>query len=264
MMAKKQAAKAAANVPKLGQIPVQNMPDYIPLNFQNENMTAIGADRNAYRQSDRDFRGRHSQLLGAEGLFENSVLKDQMGDSTLAPAMQNEFLTAGLGSTLDAFGDGRTLTPGGAGEAGVAKNLGLSIAAFQDRNRQNRMQSLQLAEGLFPRREIGLSGKDATTIDLLNNQGQNAFNQANFASTVGQQQYNSRVQGLNQATAINQSNANAAAQAQQTQAIAGAVSGALNSAAGSYASSRGGASGPYGSTYESMYGGKPVYRPARA
>ncbi len=170
-------------------------------------------DRQFYRRSDADYKRRHGGILQAEKLFEDSVLQDQRGDSELMPAIQNEFMRAGLADALTAFGGTPgTLAPGSAGEASVARNLGVSVLGFQDRNRRNRQQSLLTAETLFPRRSFGVSGADAVTLSMLNTQGQNNYNQAGYATDLqlAQSQYNQQ---------IGQENADAAASAGQTGAM---------------------------------------------
>lgn len=196
-------------------------PDYVPygdpdaLNLGGiSNLDTLGTyyDRKFYRSSDKDFKRRHGGVLQAEKLFEDSVLDDQRGDTELMPSIQNEFMRAGLSNALTSFGGTPgTLAPGSAGEASVARNLGLSVMGFQDRNRANRQRSLLTAEGIFPRRSFGLSGADAVSLSMLNAQGQNNWNQANYATEtqLAQAEYN---QG------IAQQNADAAGEAQQQQA----------------------------------------------
>lgn len=206
-------------------------PDFIPygspdaLNLEGiGNLDALGTyyDRKFYRLSDKNFKRRHGGVLQAEKLFEDSVLNDQQGESELMPAVQNEFTRAGLVNALGAFGGTPgTLAPGSAGEASVARNLGLSVLGFQDRNRRNRQQSLLTAEAIFPRRSFGLSGADATTLSMLNAQGLNNYNQAAYSTDLqlAQAQYNQGIQ---------QENADAAESAGQTGA---AVQGGVAAAA---------------------------------
>lgn len=196
-------------------------PPYIPygdpetLNVGGiSNLDTLGTyyDRRFYRNSDKDFKRRHGGIVQAEDLFEQSVLDDQRGDTELMPAVQNEFMRAGLSNALGAFGGTPgTLAPGSAGEASVARNLGASIVGFQDRNRQNRQRSLLTGEAIFPRRSFGLSGADAVSLSMLNTQGENSWNQANYATEtqLAQSEYN---QG------IAQQNADAAGEAKQQQA----------------------------------------------
>lgn len=220
------------------------LPQYVPFNFDKTQAGAINQDIAAYQRSDADFKTRHAPLAQAEKVFEAQTLKDQQGESELMPAIQSEFMRAGIGKSLSAFGGGALsspLAPGGAGEAAVARNLGSSIADFQDRNRANRERSLTIAEDLFPRREFGMSGKDFVSSAVSDVQNQNAFNAAQYerefqanAAKVGQQTAQNNAQAQSQ-------NALAAAQAQadaaRTQAIIGAATTALSAGAKAYGQS---------------------------
>lgn len=220
---KKAAARAAAmgGAPTIPAVEFPKMPKYIPADFYKLNQEATRLDTNYFRHSDTDFAERHPGTVAAEKAFEAQTAKDQVGDSQFLPQMQQEALRAGLGSSLAAFGDaGPVLARGSGAEADVAKNLGLSVLAFQDRNRQNAQQSLSLAEQIFPRRQFGLTGKDYTGISLGNLSAQNAWNQANHAATVDELEFNAKLAAGNQATALQQGNAQAAAGAQASQAQA--------------------------------------------
>jgi len=215
MQQKKAAAKAAsASKGSFQPIVLPDMPKYIPVDLNNLQNTAVNYDTTAYGLSDRDFKRRHRPILQSEKLFEQGVLRDQQGDSELMPAIQNEYMRAGIGGALSAFGDTPgTLAPGSAGEASVARNLGLSITGFQDRNRANRERSLALAEQLFPRRTFGLTGADAAGVETANIAGLNAQNQAEYANQVQALQFNA-TGGANFANAQqNQLNVNAQGQA---------------------------------------------------
>lgn len=178
---KKAAEQASGAIPNPGRFP-----EYIPLNLDELQNTAVNYDTRAYGLSDANFKRRHRPLLKAEKLFERQVLADQKGESELMPALQNEFMRAGIGGALDAFGDTPgTLAPGSAGEASVARNLGINIMGFQDRNRENRQRSLLIAEELFPRRQFGLTGADAVNVMAANNAGENNANQAAYANSLG-------------------------------------------------------------------------------
>lgn len=218
------------------------LPNYIPFDYNDAQKKAITGDTEFYQRSDADFKRRHGSLVQAEKLFETSVLKDQQGEHELMPQVQGELMRAGIGSALDSFGDGSTsgapLAPGSAGEASVARNLGLGVLDFQDRNRRNRERSLSIAEDLFPRRTFGMAGQDIVSHLVSENQNQNAFNAAQYerqyqaeAAKVGQQAQ------INNATAQSQ-NAAAAAQAEadaaRTQAIVSAASTAIQAGAQAY------------------------------
>lgn len=190
----KKAASKAAGQGIGGQFQPISLPDapaFIPVDPNKLQSTAVDFDRQAYGLSDKDFSKRHAPLVSAEKLFEAQTLKDQTGDTELMPAVQNEFMRAGLRGALSSFGDSAgTLAPGSAGEASVARNLGVSILGLQDRNRTNRMKSLITAEELFPRRNFGISGSDAAQIGAANVAGMNNWNQAQFANEVQTEQFN--------------------------------------------------------------------------
>lgn len=195
-------------------------PSYIPQDFNSLNSKAIAADGLAYARSDEDFSKRHGNIVEAERLFEDGVLRDQRGDSELSPAIQSEFMRAGLQGSLGAFGDSPgTLAPGSAGEASVARNLGLKIAAFQDRNRENRERSLGLAEQMFQRRKIGLSGEDAAVIEAANVKNTNDWNQGKFQSDVQKEQYKYNTKLAKHNAWMAQQNADAAGDSSQDSAM---------------------------------------------
>ena len=204
-------------------------PKYIPQNFSDLDAKATAADAQGYARSDADFANRRGNMAEAENLFEDSVLQDQRGDSTLSPAMQSEFMRAGIQGSLGAFGDSPgTLAPGSAGEASVARNLGLKIADFQDRNRQNRERSLGLGEQIFQRRKIGLSGEDAATIAAANVKNTNDYAQGKFQSDVQKEQYKYNAKVGERNAQMAKQNADAAADSAETGAMvsgAGAVAG---------------------------------------
>lgn len=200
--------------------PGTEFPTYIsPDRFAFAEGAAAG-DKAYYQRSDQDFKRRHRGLFTAEKLFEAQTLKDQQGESELTPALQAEFVRSGLIGANSSLGDVTgTLAPGSGTEAAVARNLGLSIMGFQDRNRQNRQQSLTIAEQLFPRRTFGLSGSDLANLEL-----------AKYNADVGREELNWRNEANNNAAAIGQGNADAQADAQKKQAmIAGgaAIAGTL-------------------------------------
>lgn len=209
------------------------MPAYVPQNITDIKKQALKSDTTGFATSDADFAKRHPELLGAEKAFELQTEKDQTGNTELMPQLQSEYMRSGLGNALGAFGDtGPTLAPGSSGEADVARNLGMDIQGFQQQNRQNREQSLGLAEGLFPRRQFGLTGEDTANLLTTNNLGQNNFNQANYAVQAGvaQTNYLAQAQNANAQTAQANVNAQAAAtrQAASQQAISGIAQAALS------------------------------------
>lgn len=202
------------------------MPNFKPLDVKKVQKDALAYDQQAYNYSDADFKRRHGLTLEAEKLFENQTLEDQKGENALAPALQNEFMRSGLTGALKSVGTAPgSLAPGSAGEASVARNLGLKIMDFQDRNRENRQKSLTLAENLFPRRDFGISGGDAAQVMAANSISQNNWNQANYADNLNKKMFNYRIKAENlrgdQMTANAQAQGAAAEDAANTQAIAG-------------------------------------------
>lgn len=222
------------------------LPNYIPFDFQGTQKQAIKEDQDYYVRSDADFKHRHAPIVGAEKLFEQSVLKDQQGESELMPMVQNELTRAGIASTLDSLGTtgaGSVLAPGSAGEANVARNLGLGVLQFQDRNRANREHSLSIAEDIFPRRTFGMSGADFASSAISETQNQNAWLGANYErqfaaeqAKVGQQAQVNNAQMTSQ-NAMAQ--ANAQADAARTAAIVGAATSAISAGAKAYGSQAG-------------------------
>lgn len=213
---KKAAAKASSTASgnQLAPVEFDKMPAYVPADYKSLDKQVAFQDNLAYNRSDLDFKRRHPEWRSGEKAFEHQATLDQIGDSRFMPQMQAEAINSGLEGTLGSFGDqGLISKRGSAGEARIAQNLGTSIAGWQDRNRQNANQSLSLAEQIFPRRNIGLSGADVGQIQLGNLSAQNAWNQANYASQVEQQQFNQKIAAGNQANAITTNNANAQAQA---------------------------------------------------
>lgn len=221
-------ANAAIQGREFEPVKYPGMPDFIPVDLNQLQRTVRDYDRGAYRLSDKNFQRRHAPIVAAEKLFEQQVLKDQQGESELMPAVQNEFMRAGIANALSSFGDAPgTLAPGSAGEAAVARNLGISILGFQDRNRANRERSLLTAEQIFPRRSFGLSGAEAGQVLAANIAGQNNWNQAEHAANIQELQFNA-TGGMNfanaQQSAINGNNQMAAlANAEQAKAILSAV-----------------------------------------
>lgn len=230
---KKKAQGQAAQAAKNNQLPVYDppdMPNFIPLDIQEMLKMSVTGDTDAYRRSDEDFARRHKKTVQAEKIFEDMVLQDQRGEHELTPQLQNEFMRAGLSGALESLGDSPgVLTPGSAGEANVARNLGLNILGFQDRNRNNRMESLRMAEEIFPRRQIGMGGGDLASALMSNVEGENNFNQANYEAEVGAYNNNYNVNSQNQATRQTAANSAAQAEAQadaaQTQALTQALAG---------------------------------------
>jgi hypothetical protein len=249
----KKAAKSAENLQKQqmqtsssGAFRPPTLPEYMPFNFGSAQKGAIEQDTLAYQRSDADFNKRHGSIVKAERLFEDSVLKDQKGEHELMPQIQGEFMRAGIAGALDSFGDtggATTLAPGSAGEASVARNLGMSVMGFQDRNRANRERSLSIAEDLFPRRTFGMSGEDYVSHAASDVENRNAWAGANY-----EREFAARQAAAGQQTQINNANmqsqnaqaaAKAEADAARTAAIIGAATTALKAGASAYGSQSG-------------------------
>ena len=262
--AQQNAERMAGN--KLPEFNPPPAPAYIPFDFAGTQAGAINEDRLAYQRSDNDFARRHGSIVEAEKLFEQSVLDDQRGVKELPPDLQAEFMRAGIGGALSSLGDMGALEPGSAGEASVARNLGLGIMDFQDRNRRNRMQSLGMAEEIFPRREFGMNGQDFALTALQDAVNQNAYNQANYATEANTYEKNYNIAAGNQnaqtqsENALAEANAQAiAAQAQAYRNIATSVVGAGAQAYGA----RGGSAVPAGAVRpkQAMYPGSNTWVP---
>lgn len=228
----KKAQREAAQVAADNRLPAFRMPvvpDFVPLNFSNLDKAAVAADEAAFARSDADFAKRNRPVLLAEKIFKDRVLADQKGESELPPALQAEMMRAGLVSGIEAFGDTEaSLAPNSAGEAAVARNMGLGIMAFQDRNRANRERSLTLAEQLFPRREIGLNGGDAAAVAAANVGSENSQRQAQFDAKVAERLKNYEIGAANARAAVTEANSLAAGRAKMAESSAKAVSNAAS------------------------------------
>lgn len=201
--------------PQISPIKFPQMPPVVTADIPQMDQAWYQQDLTAFQRSDSDFLKRHPETVDAEKAFEHQTMLDQTGDSKFLPQVQQEYMNSGLGSALNAFGNmGPVLARGGAAEADVAKNLGLSVLGFQDRNRQNAQQSLSLAEQIFPRRQLGPSGSDLAGIQMGNISATNSWNQADYAGRVSQLEFNKQIEAGNQSTQIQGQNAQAQAQAQ--------------------------------------------------
>lgn len=186
-----------------------NMPKFKPANVGALQDQAIGYDREAYALSDADFLARNPQLVEAQNLFKDRVLSDFTTSSVPSRALHDEMMRAGIANAAGAFGG--TIAPGSAGEASVARHLGLGVMDLANQNRANQNQSMGMASQLFQPRTFGFGGQGALQLELANLEGQNAWNQANYASQVAGGQYNSGIAAQNQNAKIQSSNNNMAA-----------------------------------------------------
>jgi hypothetical protein len=189
--AKKKAQGQAGAADKAAQEALDNRelfvapptPLYMPWNFKSNQARAIEEDANAYARSDKDYKKRHGGMVGAEAALESEISKDWKGEHELMPQMQAELAKAGIFKSLDALGGtggASVLAPGSAGEANVARHLGLGTMAFQDRNRNLRHESLKLGEEVFPRRQFGMTGADYVSSSIADVSNKNAWEAANY------------------------------------------------------------------------------------
>lgn len=181
-------------------------PEFIPYDYDQMQSRAVPEDRAYYNRSDADYKRRHPGMLRAEHSYEDMVA-DQLGGS-LDDQMQNEFMTAGLGDALSAFGDTSALAPGSGAEASVARGLGMRIQDYQNQS----ITRLMGAESLFPRRTFGMSGRDYALMSMLNTAGENNWNQANYANDVNQTMFGYQQEAMS-------ANAEAAGEASQQSAM---------------------------------------------
>lgn len=215
--------------------PTEKFPAYTPIPTWDLLKNSIHLDQEAYQRSDADFAARHRPIVQAENLFGQSVLNDQKGDTTLSPQIQNEMVRAGLNSAGNAFGDTPgTLAPNSAAEADVARNLGLGTMQFQDRNRANRQNSLNMAENIFPRRSFGFGGDVATELGLADYAGRQNHDLAKYNSDMQIGELNWRNEAQNNANQVQQQNASAAAGASSTGQIVGTVAQVIGLVAAAY------------------------------
>jgi hypothetical protein len=249
--AKKKAQGQAGAADKAAQEALDNRelfvapptPLYMPWNFKSNQARAIEEDANAYARSDKDYKKRHGGMVGAEAALESEISKDWKGEHELMPQMQAELAKAGIFKSLDALGGtggASVLAPGSAGEANVARHLGLGTMAFQDRNRNLRHESLKLGEEVFPRRQFGMTGADYVSSSIADVSNKNAWEAANYErefaaeqARIGQQ---AEIANARQASANATAQAQALAAAERDKAVASAVSTGLQGATQAYGS----------------------------
>lgn len=174
--------------------------------------TATEADRRAYRLSDEDMAARHPDLVAANRLNEENLLRAERGE--LPPGYAAELNRAGLGAALSSFGS--VAAPGSTGTNRVARGLGLGILGYD----QAVNQELQALNASTPARSFGLGGQGVLSLELANRALRNQVAIGNF-------------QGQNQVAIANTGNANAAAQGGFAAALnASAQQAATNAAIG--------------------------------
>lgn len=175
---------------------------FVPNNIGQVSDQALQADIQGYNLADADLAQRFPGLVAGRTQQIDTAYKNLTGP--LDPTVQNNFTTQGIERGLSSFGGGNpnaSISKGSAGENAVAVSLANNVQQKQDYDRSNFEGLL----GYNPQRSFGLTGADVTNMNIANTAGQNAYNQQKYLGQVGA------------------SNANAAAGAQQNQAIMGTV-----------------------------------------
>lgn len=193
------------------------MPAFIPANPQAIETQAVGMDQTAYGLSDADFRARYPQLYQSGQTALNNVQRQISGG--VPPQLQNLWTRAGLQSAVGATG-GWSMGTGTAGQANVARNLGLDQNAYQ----QQLLSQFNQLNATFRPRTFGLSGADAAQIALSNIAGQNNANQTQYAYQVQENQFAENMAAQQSVMSANAANA-------QTGNIMGAGGSALSALA---------------------------------
>jgi hypothetical protein len=168
------------------------------------NTQAMAGDAGYYAASDADYARRNPQLVAANQIDKQQTLDEISGQ--VPAAVQSQWAKAGLAGALSSVGG--DVAPGSAGEAGVARSIGVDALSYEDRARQH----LAALDASNPQRSMGLTGAEQEGITMANQGAKNAVKLANNA-------------GINQAAAANTQQANnLAGQAYQAQASAAASS----------------------------------------
>lgn len=182
------------------------MPSYEEYPVEDLYWDAIKKDQHGYQLSDQDFARRNPNLVKANKMFQQRALDAQSGTDVL-PEIQNMWMRSGIARTLGSFGDNTgTLALGSAGEANLARNLGINMLDFQRQNEDRANQYIGLGNSLFERRDFGMGGEGAVQLALANIAGKNNFNQAVYANKVQNEQFNAGVDAQNSATAASNRN----------------------------------------------------------
>lgn len=198
-----------SSAPEVPQYNAPKMPKFKPADVGALNQQSIGYDREGYDLSDADFAARFPELLAAQDLFRQRTLDDFNKSSVPSQALHDEMMRAGISNAIGAFGG--NIAPNSAAEASVARNLGLGVLDLQDRNRRNQNEGITMATQMFQPRTFGFGGQGALQLELANLEGQNAWNQANYAAQVSGGQFNSGINAQNQNAKTQASNNNTAA-----------------------------------------------------
>ncbi len=167
-----------------------SVPDFIPANTSKLEGDAVSADQHGYQLSDQDMFRRFPGFVKGNRLASNQIFNEfSKGNTTLGPQIQSELMTAGLTGATGSFGDSvGALAPGSAGEASLAKNLGIGVQNFQLQNDAQRWGHLLSFGAANQPRQFGLTGPDIAQVDLANIAGQNNANQQVAALQEREQQ----------------------------------------------------------------------------
>lgn len=203
------------DAPSIPKYEAQKMPKFQQANVEQLHGQSIDYDKQGYALTDDDYAKRFPELVEAQKLYRNQVLADQqrgVGEGEMSDDIHNELLRSGISSSIGAFGGG-SIQPGSAGEAAVARHLGMGVMDYQDRmmNRENTRrtwnnQNMAVSSQLFQPRQFGFGGEGALQLSLANLAGQNNWNQANYASQVQAGQFNSGIAAQNQNAKIQSGN----------------------------------------------------------
>lgn len=204
---------SAAQLPAFKPTAVR--PALVPYDLNQLQSDAVNTSTATIQASDALQKQRNPQWAQALKVGQQDILNDVTGDTMLNPEMQADAISAGIGSSLAAFGDqSPTLTAGSAGSARVSQNLFGTANALDQQIRSNRNQALSIGNQLYPEAQIGLSGEDAAAVDATNTQQQNAWNEANYEDQLGNQRFNYQVRADNLIARTQQNNINEQASAE--------------------------------------------------
>lgn len=228
------SAPAPPKIPAFSPSVGTQLPPFQAVDLHKEGAIATSADENVAQNSRQFWAGQNPGVNQQQNALVKQGNADWSGSDQLTPQLQNEAMTSGLEGSLGSFGQptGVSGTAGGAAgntasNANVARNLGTSILGYQSYLRGNQMNDLNAEESIFPKTQVGLSGADMANLSIGNVQGQNNYNQANYANELGIDQTNAGITAQNVANQVAQGNANTQAGASGTSAITGIASSAL-------------------------------------
>lgn len=160
-------------------------PTVYPVNLLATEQAGIAADKYGYNLSDADFASRFPGLVASRDADMKKAYEEMTGP--LAPEVENQFVSSGVGKSMSAFGGGSEMGPylgkGSIGRNTVAASVANDTMSYQDSAR-DYLQSLQESN---PQRAFGLNGADLLNLSILNQGNQAQANQqaAGIASQVG-------------------------------------------------------------------------------